>query len=136
MHQLVLPLSSYNYRKGIPIEPVIPIDNSNVVKPDGFKFESLGIVRDGSASTATKNICKKVYPVTQARILTNSNHPVSIFLKFILLAKRIILLPIRLHLQLCNMEFLCLITHFKFLFILARKTLAPTPIPVDVPFLF
>ena len=29
------------------------------MKPDGYKFESLGWVRDGSESTATKNFYKK-----------------------------------------------------------------------------
>ncbi len=58
---------------------MIHIDDSDVVKPDGFKFESLGIVRDGSESTSTKNVYKKGYPVTEACVLTTSNHPVSIF---------------------------------------------------------
>lgn len=49
------------------------------MKPDGYKFESLGWVRDGSESTATKNFYKKGYHVTEATVLTNSNHPVSIF---------------------------------------------------------
>ena len=66
-------------RKWVPEEPVIHIDDSDVVKPDGYKFESLGIVRDGSQSTATKNVYKKGYHVTEACVLTNSNHPVSIF---------------------------------------------------------
>ena len=46
-------------RKWVPAEPVIHIDDSDVVKPDGYKFEALGIVRDGSESTATKNVYKK-----------------------------------------------------------------------------
>ena len=32
-------------RKWIPDEPVIHIDDSDIVKPDGYKFEALGIVR-------------------------------------------------------------------------------------------
>ncbi|MDI6619879.1 MAG: hypothetical protein QME45_14715 [Clostridiales bacterium] len=40
--------------KWAPEEPVIHIDDSDVVKPDGYKFESLGIVRDGSESTKNK----------------------------------------------------------------------------------
>lgn len=60
-------------------EPVIHIDDSDVVKPNGYKFESLGIVRDGSESTSTKNVYKKGYHVTEACALTTSNHPVSIF---------------------------------------------------------
>ena len=63
----------------VPSEPVIHIDNSDVVKPNGYKFESLGIVRDGSESTSTKNVYKKGYHVTEACALTTSNHPVSIF---------------------------------------------------------
>ena len=66
-------------RKWIPGEPVIHIDDSDIVKPDGYKFESLGIVRDGSKSTDTKNIYEKGYHVTEACVLTTSNHPVSIF---------------------------------------------------------
>ena len=74
-------LSSYLavIRKWIPDEPVIHIDDSDIVKPDGYKFESLGIVRDGSKSTDTKNIYEKGYHVTEACVLTKSNHPVSIF---------------------------------------------------------
>ena len=68
-------------KKWIPEEPVIHIDDSDVVKPDGYKFESLGIVRDGSESTSTKNVYKKGYHVTEACVLTTSNHPVSIFSK-------------------------------------------------------
>lgn len=66
-------------KKWIPSEPVIHIDDSDVVKPDGYKFESLGLVRDGSESTSTKNVYKKGYHVTEACVLTASNHPVSIF---------------------------------------------------------
>ncbi len=66
-------------KKMVPAEPVIHIDDSDVAKPDGYKFEALGIVRDGSESTATKNVYKKGYHVTEACVLTTSNHPVSIF---------------------------------------------------------
>lgn len=66
-------------KKWIPSEPVIHIDDSDVVKPDGYKFESLGIVRDGSESTSSKNVYKKGYHVTEACVLTGNNHPVSIF---------------------------------------------------------
>lgn len=67
--------------KWAPEEPVIHIDDSDVVKPDGYKFESLGIVRDGSESTKNKNVYKKGYHVTEATALTKSGHPVSIFSK-------------------------------------------------------
>ncbi|WP_253293841.1 hypothetical protein [Falcatimonas sp. MSJ-15] len=49
-------------KKWVPAEPVIHIDDSDVVKPDGYKFESLGIVRDGSESTSTKIDKKIVLP--------------------------------------------------------------------------
>ena len=66
-------------RRWIPDEPVIHIDDSDVVKPKGHKFESLGLVRDGSKSTDTKNVYEKGYHVTEACVLTNNDHPVSIF---------------------------------------------------------
>lgn len=66
-------------KKWVPAEPVIHMDDSDVVKPNGHKFESLGIVRDGSESTSAKNVYKKGYHVTEACVLTRSNHPVSIF---------------------------------------------------------
>lgn len=43
-------------RKWVPSEPVIHIDDSDVVKPDGHKFEALGPVRDGSKNTDQKNV--------------------------------------------------------------------------------
>ena len=66
-------------RKCCPKYLVIHIDDSEVVKPDGYKFESLGRVRDGSENTTTKNVYKKGYLVTEATVLTNGNNPVSIF---------------------------------------------------------
>ncbi len=74
-------LSAYlsQVRKWCPDHPVIHIDDSDVVKPDGCKFEALGWIRDGSESTATKNVYKKGYHVTEATVLTKNNHPVSIF---------------------------------------------------------
>ena len=63
----------------VPKDPVVHIDDSDVVKPDGYKFESLGIVRDGSASTSSKSVYKKGYHVTEACVLTTNGHPVSIF---------------------------------------------------------
>ena len=79
----IVALNTYltQVRKWWPSHPVIFIDDSDVVKPDGHNFESLGWVRDGSESTATKNVYKKGYYVTEAAVLTNSNHPVSIFSK-------------------------------------------------------
>ena len=46
-------------KKWCPEQPVIHIDDSDIVKPEGYKFESLGWVRDGSESTATKMFTKK-----------------------------------------------------------------------------
>ena len=66
-------------KKWCPAHPVIHIDDSDVVKPDGYKFEALGWVRDGSECTSSKNVYQKGYHVTEATVLTNSNHPVSLF---------------------------------------------------------
>ena len=68
-------------RKWTPSEPVIHIDDSDVVKPDGYKFQDLCLVRDGSKSTDKKNVYVKGYHVTEACAITSSNHPVSIFSK-------------------------------------------------------
>ena len=62
-----------------PSQPVIHIDDSDIVKSDGYKFEALGWVRDGSESTSSKNVYKKGYHITEATVLTNNQHPVSIF---------------------------------------------------------
>lgn len=62
-----------------PTEPVIHIDDTDVVKPESYKFESLGIVREGSRSTDTKNVYDKGYHVTETCVLTTNGHPVSIF---------------------------------------------------------
>ena len=74
-------LKSYlaTIRKWTSQQPVIHIDDSDVVKPDGYKFEALGIVRDGSKSTSSKTVFEKGYHVTEACVLTTNNHPVSIF---------------------------------------------------------
>lgn len=63
----------------IPNEPVIHIDDSDVVKPEGYKFECLGLVRDGSKSNSNKSVYKKGYHVTEACAMTSNGHPVSIF---------------------------------------------------------
>ncbi|WP_455721427.1 transposase [Agathobacter sp.] len=68
-------------KRWCPNEPVIHIDDSDVVKPDGYKFEALGLVRDGSKSTDKKNVYEKGYHVTEACAITDSGHPVSIFSK-------------------------------------------------------
>ena len=56
-------------KKWMPAEPVIYIDDSDIVKPDGYKFKALG------------NVYKKDYHVTESCALTSGNHPVSIFSK-------------------------------------------------------
>ena len=68
-------------RTMVPKNPIIHIDDSDVIKPEGRKFEALGLVRDGSKSTEAKNVYQKGYHVTEACVLTDSNHPVSIFSK-------------------------------------------------------
>lgn len=68
-------------RKWVPDNPVIHIDDSDVVKPDSYKFEALGMVRDGSKSTASKTVYQKGYHVTEACVLDSNGHPVSIFSK-------------------------------------------------------
>ena len=65
----------------VPKKTVIHIDDSDVIKPDGYKFEALGLVRDGSKSSASKSVYEKGYHVTEACVLTSGNHPVSIFSK-------------------------------------------------------
>lgn len=74
-------LQSYlnTVRKWVPDEPVIHIDDSDVVKTDGYKFEALGFVRDGSKSTNTKKVYEKGYHVTETCVMTNNCHLVSIF---------------------------------------------------------
>ncbi|HML38510.1 MAG TPA: transposase [Bacillota bacterium] len=66
-------------RRWVPEEPVVHIDDSDAVKPDGLQFEALGLVRDGSRSTASRNVHEKGYHVTEACVLTKSGHPVSIY---------------------------------------------------------
>ncbi len=66
-------------KRWVPEEPVVHIDDSDVVKPEGYKFESLGMVRDGSASSDSKNVNRKGYHVTEACVMTTNGHPVSIF---------------------------------------------------------
>ncbi len=74
-------LQSYlqTVRKWVTDEPVIHIDDSDIIKPNGYKFEALDTVRDGSKSNASKNILEKGYHVTEACVITKSNHPVSIY---------------------------------------------------------
>lgn len=68
-------------RKWVPDQSVIHIDDSDVVKPNGYKFEALCRVRDGSESAPNKNVFKNGYHVTEATVLTKNNQPVSLFSK-------------------------------------------------------
>ena len=63
----------------LPSEPTVYIDDSDVIKPEGYHFEALGWVRDGSASTKEKTVYKKGYHVTEACAMTGSQQPISIF---------------------------------------------------------
>ena len=68
-------------RSWAPSAPVIHVDDSDVVKPDGYKFEALGMVRDGSKSSSSKTVYTKGYHVTEACVMTTEGNPVSIFSK-------------------------------------------------------
>lgn len=59
--------------------PIIHIDDSDIIKSDGYKFEAPNIVRDDSKNTESKNIYEKGYHVAEACVITQSQHPVSIF---------------------------------------------------------
>lgn len=48
-------------RNRVPEHPTVYLDDSDVAKPEGQRFEALGIVRDGSASTEKKNVYEKGY---------------------------------------------------------------------------
>ena len=66
-------------RQMLPSEPTVYIDDSDVIKPEGYHFEALGLVRDGSASTKDKTVYQKGYHVTEACAMTANQQPVSIF---------------------------------------------------------
>ena len=57
--------------------PVILVDDSDVIKPHGFHFDSLGMVRDGSSP---KKTYEKGYIVTEMVAITeNRKQPISLF---------------------------------------------------------
>ena len=63
--------------KSLDEAPVILVDDSDVIKPHGKKFESLGKVRDGSSKD---NKTEKGYTVTEMVGLTaNKKQPVSLY---------------------------------------------------------
>ena len=66
-------------KKCLPEAPLVFVDDSDVIKPSGKKFEDLGVVRDGSSLDKKQ---EKGYHVTEVTALTrNSNHPISLFSK-------------------------------------------------------
>ncbi len=65
----------------VPEDVVIHIDESDITKPCGKKFEDLCTVRDGSESTGSRPVWKPGYHVAEATVLTRSKQPVSIFSK-------------------------------------------------------
>lgn len=57
--------------------PVILVDDSDVIKPHGFHFDCLGVVRDGSSP---KKTYEKGYIVTEMVAITeNKKQPISLF---------------------------------------------------------
>jgi hypothetical protein len=68
-------------RKVVPNEPIVHVDDSDIVKPNGYKFEALGTVRDGSESSSGKSVYKKGYTVTEVTALTKKGNPISVFSK-------------------------------------------------------
>lgn len=57
--------------------PVILVDDSDIIKPYGFHFDSLGMVRDGSSP---KKVYEKGYMVTEMVAVTQRNkQPISLF---------------------------------------------------------
>ena len=66
-------------RKWVPDDPVIYIDDSDVVKPDGFQFEALGIVRDGSKSSQEKNVYEKGFSSINTITFSAMNRGASLF---------------------------------------------------------
>jgi hypothetical protein len=59
----------------IPEDPVILLDESEVIKPKGKKFESLGYVRDGSSKDGK---WEKGYWMTEAVALSKDKQPISL----------------------------------------------------------
>ncbi|SES84823.1 hypothetical protein [[Clostridium] polysaccharolyticum] len=62
-------------RTMVPKNPIIHIDDSDVIKPDGYKFEALGLVRDGSKSTHFKKdiYLVLVYGITEHPMMLATN---------------------------------------------------------------
>lgn len=57
--------------------PVVLVDDTDIVKPHGRNFESLGRVKDGSS---LKNTTEKGYHATEITLLTkDTKHPISLY---------------------------------------------------------
>ena len=95
-------------KKMAPSNPVIHIDDSDVTKPDGYKFEALGIVRDGFQNTSTKNVYKKAITLQKLASLPPTIILSAFFPKFIRLLRKIINQPIQLPSLLWNRQLPCL----------------------------
>jgi hypothetical protein len=65
-------------KNDIPDEPIVLLDDSDVIKPYGKKFEDLGRVKDGSAS-GQKVKLENGYWISEAVVLSKTNHPISLF---------------------------------------------------------
>lgn len=65
-----------NVTSEIPTDPVILLDDSDIIKPKGKKFESLGYVRDGSSSEGKRD---KGYWVAEAVALSKDKQPISLY---------------------------------------------------------
>ncbi|MDI9413508.1 MAG: hypothetical protein QM401_08030 [Bacillota bacterium] len=82
-------------KKVIGRSPVILVDDSDIIKPHGFHFDSLGMVRDGSSP---KKTYEKGYMVTEMVAITKRNkQPVSLFSHIHSSTEKIINLPMLLH---------------------------------------
>jgi hypothetical protein len=61
----------------IPDDPVVLVDDTDIIKPYGRKFDSLGTVKDGSAMKAS---FEKGYRCTEMTVLSNADsQPISLF---------------------------------------------------------
>ena len=60
----------------IPQDPIVLVDDTDIVKPFGEKFEALGLVKDGSSKN---DIYEKGYHVTEMVVLSKEHQPISLF---------------------------------------------------------
>lgn len=76
-HNLIYQNYMKEVLKVVDDEPVILVDDSDIIKPYGSKFESLGMVRDGSSKDKK---LEKGYLVTEMVALTkDERHPISVY---------------------------------------------------------